>query len=145
MSGTPREPASSVAGAGVVREAAGGAGGPEAASGVVDARDLEAERPIPDLLDRRGRLRRFGIAAALATLAAVGGASLACWLARDDLESGRGYITDGADRFVAFFVAATWAAAYVVVRGWLERRARLRDGLVPGATALVRPPARRRR
>lgn len=98
-------------------------------------RDLEAGRPVPDLLDLQGRLRRFGIAAALATLVAVLAGGFAYDAARADLESGVRYLASGAGRFVLTFTGVAWALAYLVARWWLDRRARARDGLVPGAAA----------
>ena len=94
--------------------------------------DREAGRPIPDLLDHRGRLRRFGIAAAIATIAAALAATGAYGLARADLESGKRYMSSGAWRFVVFFTAVAWGATYVAARWWLNRRAR-REGFIPAA------------
>jgi hypothetical protein len=96
-------------------------------------RDLEEWRPIPDVLDRRGRLRRFAIAAAFGALAAVFVGTGSYGLARADLESSKRYLTGGAGRFVVFCTLAAWASVYLVARWWLDRRA-ARSGLLPTAS-----------
>ena len=105
------------------------------------APDLEAGRPIPDLLDHRGRLRRFGIAAAIATVAAVLAGTFAYGAARADLEGGRYYVSAGAWRFLAFVIVIAWGVTYAAVRWWLERRARAHDGPIPTAASRRRRDA----
>lgn len=107
-------------------------------------RDRAVEAPVPDLLDHRGRLRRMGVAAAAATLAAVVAALVTYGLAQDDIERASPYAarsTAAAWRFVIFFTALGWVATFVVVNWFLSRRQARRDAFVPPATIRRRPRA----
>lgn len=92
-----------------------------------------SDAAVPDLRDQRGRLRRFAIAGAWATLAALAAATVTYGLARADLAAAS-YRSRGAWRFVIFFTGAAWVATYAAVRWWLDRKARAEDG-PPRATA----------
>ena len=99
------------------------------------------DAPVPDLLDMRGRLRRLGIAAALATLVAVVAALVCYELARPDLETTSLYSARtraGAWRFVGFMTGVAWLVTFLVARWFLGRRARQKDSFVATAQAKVR-------
>ncbi len=99
------------------------------------------DAPVPDLLDKRGRLRRMGISAALATLVAVVAALVCYELARADLETTSAYAArtrGGAWRFVGFMTGLAWVVTFVVAQWFLGRRARQKDSFVAQAKAKVR-------
>jgi hypothetical protein len=92
--------------------------------------------PVPDLLDKRGRLRRAGIAAALATLIAVVAALVCYELAKSDLETTSAYAArtrSGAWRFVGFMTGLAWVVTFLVASWFLGRRARQKDSFVASA------------
>jgi hypothetical protein len=94
------------------------------------------DQPVPDLLDTSGRLRRMGIAAALATLVAVV-AALVCYnLAQTDLETTSLYTArtrGGAWRFVGYMTGMAWIVTFVVTHWLLGRRAKRKDSFVAQA------------
>ncbi|MBZ0232478.1 MAG: hypothetical protein K8M05_09130 [Deltaproteobacteria bacterium] len=97
--------------------------------------------PVPDLLDRGGRARRIGIAAAVATLVAVVAALVTYDLARADLETTSWYAArtrNGAWRFVGFMTGLAWIVTFVGAHWFLGRRARRKDSFVAEAKAKVR-------
>lgn len=99
------------------------------------------DAPVPDLLDRSGRARRIGIAAAIATLAAVAAALVTYDLARADIETTSQYLARsraGAWRFVAFMTGLAWVLTFVAAHWLLGRRARKQDSFVAEARAKVR-------
>ncbi|HUQ03701.1 MAG TPA: hypothetical protein VM261_14485 [Kofleriaceae bacterium] len=101
------------------------------------------DAPVPDLLDTRGRLRRMGISAAVATLVAVVAALVCYELAKADLETTSAYAArtrGGAWRFVGFMTGLAWVVTFVVSQWFLGRRARQKDSFVAPARAKVRRP-----
>jgi hypothetical protein len=94
------------------------------------------DQPVPDLLDQGGRLRRMGIAAALATLVAVVAALVCYELARTDIEGTAEYgiaSRGGAMRFVGYMTGMAWIVTFVVTQWFLGRRAKKKDSFVAEA------------
>lgn len=94
------------------------------------------DQPVPDLLDTGGRLRRLGIAAALATLVAVVAALVTYRLAQTDLENTSAYAartSSGAWRFVGYMTGMAWIVTFVVAQWLLGRRAKRKDSFVAQA------------
>ena len=92
--------------------------------------------PVPDLLDQSGRLRRLGVAAALATLVAVVAALVCYELARADIEGTATYgmaSRGGAMRFVGYMTGASWIVTFIVTHWFLSRRAKRKDSFVAQA------------
>lgn len=97
--------------------------------------------PVPDLLDKRGRLRRAGVSAALATLVAVAAALVCYELAKADIETTSAYAArtrGGAWRFVGFMTGLAWIVTFLVASWFLGRRARQKDSFVASARARKR-------
>jgi hypothetical protein len=93
---------------------------------------VTVSEPVPDLLDTRGRLRRAGIAGAIALIAAAIIATI-CYAAVgsdiDRLGSAR-----GAWKFVIFMTGFGFAFVFVIVHWLLARAAKRRHSFVPRAT-----------
>ena len=105
-----------------------------------EPRDELTDVPVPDLLDRAGRLRRIGIAAALATLIAVVAALVTYELARADLETTSwtsGRTRAGAWRFVGFMTGLAWVVTFLSAHWFLGRRSRRKDSFIAAAKATV--------
>lgn len=106
-----------------------------------DPSDGLTDVPVPDLLDKRGRLRRAGISAALATLVAVVAALVCYELARADIETTSAYAArtrGGAWRFVGFMTGLAWVVTFLAAGWFLGRRARQKDSFVAEAKAKIR-------
>lgn len=83
---------------------------------------------VPDLLDRRGRLRRLAVAAIVATAAAVPAASITY------VKTGVGFSLALAHRTAWPFVGAVaWLLSFLGTRWLLERRDRRRNPPIPAA------------
>jgi hypothetical protein len=94
------------------------------------------DQPVPDLLDTSGRLRRLGIAAALATLVAVAVAFVCYGLARGDLEASSTYTNasrGSAWRFLGYMTGMAWILTFLASNWLLGRRSKRKDSFVAQA------------
>ena len=82
--------------------------------------------PVVDLLDQRGRLRRFVLAVMLGTVGALGAGTVAYWLSTPDQLSPVGGQMTRAWRFVFYLGGLGGALTFAVTQALLSRRARRR-------------------